>query len=150
MLEIGNGSLTPDELYAHMTLWCMLAAPLLIGCDMTKMDDLVVSLFSNDEVLAVDQDPLGKQGYRLKQDGTSEVWIKPLADGTTAVAFFNRGEQPAKIAVTWEALKRPANQAVRDLWRQRKLGKQPTECAATVAPHGAELFRVGTPRATRG
>ena len=64
MLEIGNGHLTPDEQYTHMSLWCLLSSPLLIGCDMTKMDDFVVSLFSNDEVLAVSQDPLGnREGF---------------------------------------------------------------------------------------
>lgn len=147
MLEIGNGNLTPDEMYTHMTLWCLLSAPLLIGCDMTRMDDLVVSLFSNDEVLAVNQDPLGRQGYRVKQDGTNEVWIKPLTDGTTAVGFFNRGEPPATVAVRWSELKLSGNEAVRDLWRQKDLGRQPAGLSATVAPHGAELFRVGSPRA---
>ena len=68
MLEVGNGNLTPDENYTHMTLWCMLSAPLLIGCDMTKMSPFIVSLFSNDEVLAVDQDALGKQGWREKAE----------------------------------------------------------------------------------
>ena len=62
MLEVGNGNLTPDENYTHMTLWCMLSAPLLIGCDMTRMSPFIISLFSNDEVLAVNQDPLGRQG----------------------------------------------------------------------------------------
>ncbi len=98
MLEIGNKGLNPDECYTHMTLWCMLSSPLLIGCDMSQMDPLTVSLFSNDEVLAVNQDALGKQGRRLKAEGTSEVWIKPLADGTAAVALFNRGEQAAEMS----------------------------------------------------
>jgi len=100
MLEVGRGYLTPDENYTHMTLWCMLSAPLIIGCDMRHFGKLsliakfTLSLFSNDEVLAVDQDALGKQGWRAKQDGPKEVWMKPLADGSLAVAFFNRGEAP--------------------------------------------------------
>jgi alpha-galactosidase len=145
MLEVGNGSLTPDENYTHMTLWCMLAAPLLIGCDMPHMDAFTVSLFSNDEVLAVDQDSLGKQGYRLKQDGTSEVWVKPLADGTWAVALFNRGADTAKVSATWADLKLPGPQPVRDLWREKDLAPDPAGISADVASHGAEIYKVGTP-----
>lgn len=145
MLEVGNGRLTPDENYTHMTLWCVLAAPLLIGCEMPKMDAFTVSLFSNDEILAVDQDSLGKQGYRLKQEGTSEVWVKPLADGTTAVALFNRGEEPATVSASWSDLKLQGAQKVRDLWRQKDLAGDAPGVSAMVNPHGAELFRVGSP-----
>jgi len=142
MLEIGNGKLTPDENYTHMTLWCMLSAPLLIGCDMTKMSPFIVSLFSNDEVLAVNQDSLGRQGWRATQDGQKEVWVKPLADGSTAVAFFNRGNAPADVSVQWSALKLTGPQSLRDLWRQKDIGIQQTGYTITVAPHGAELFKV--------
>jgi alpha-galactosidase len=147
MLEVGNGSLTPDENYTHMTLWCMLAAPLLIGCDMPHMDAFTVSLFSNDEVLAVDQDSLGKQGYRLTQDGASEVWVKPLADGTWAVALFNRGAATAKVSATWADLKLSGPQPVRDLWREKDLTPDPAGISADVASHGAEIYKVGTPTA---
>jgi alpha-galactosidase len=147
MLEVGNGNLTPDENYTHMTLWCMLASPLLIGCDMPNMDKFTVSLFSNDEVLAVDQDALGKQGTRLKADGTSEVWTKPLADGTTAVALFNRGSEPATISATWLELKLDPLQPIRDLWRQTDLTPTQDALSATVNAHGAELYRIGSPRA---
>jgi alpha-galactosidase len=142
MLEIGNGSLTPDELHTHMTLWCMLSAPLLIGCDMTKMDDLTVSIFSNDEVLAVNQNSLGKQGWRAKQEGQTEVWMKPLADGSLAVAFFNRGETPIKVSVSWQDLKLQGSKQVRDLWRQKDLGKSTDSCSIEVGSHGAELLRL--------
>ena len=156
MLEIGNQGLTPDECYTHMTLWCMLSAPLLIGCDMSQMDPLTVSMFSNDEVLAVNQDALGKQGHRLKAEGTSEVWVKPLADGSLAVALFNRGEQPAEVSVSWEELG-PAEPSemqiksvlpeVRDLWRQKTLPfpsfDPETKIKMVVAAHGAELVSVG-------
>jgi alpha-galactosidase len=146
MLEVGNGRLTPDENYTHMTLWCVLAAPLLIGCEMPKMDAFTTSLFSNDEVLAIDQDSLGKQGTRLKQDGTSEIWTKPLADGTIAVALFNRGADPATVSATWADLKLMAPQKVRDLWSQKDLDSDPQGISAKVNPHGAELFKVGAPR----
>jgi alpha-galactosidase len=142
MLEIGNGNLTPDENFTHMTLWCMLSAPLLIGCDMPKMSPFIVSLFSNDEVLAVNQDALGKQGWRALQDGKTEVWMKPLAGGALAVAFFNRGDSPADVSVQWSDLKLTGPQTLRDLWRQKDIGTQATGYTINVAPHGAELFKV--------
>ena len=142
MLEVGNGHLTPDENYTHMTLWCMLSAPLLIGCDMPKMSPFIVSIFSNDEVLAVSQDALGKQGWRATQNGQQEVWMKPLADGSLAVAFFNRADSPADVSVQWSDLKLTGPQLLRDLWRQKDAGIQETGYTINVAPHGAELFKV--------
>jgi alpha-galactosidase len=142
MLEVGNGNLTADENYTHMTLWCMLSAPLLIGCDMPKMTPFIVSLFSNDEVLAVNQDALGKQGWRATQSGSTEVWEKPLADGSLAVAFFNRGDSPADVSVHWSDLNLSGPQTLRDLWRQKDAGVQNSGYSVNVAPHGAELFSV--------
>jgi alpha-galactosidase len=142
MLEIGNGNLTADENYTHMTLWCMLSAPLLIGCDMPKMSPFIISLFTNDEVLAVSQDALGKQGWRAHQDGKTEVWTKPLADGSMAVAFFNRGDAEAPVSINWSDLKLTGPQSMRDLWRQKDTGVQKDGYTITVAPHGAELFKV--------
>jgi alpha-galactosidase len=146
MLEIGNKGLSPDECYTHMTLWCMLSAPLLIGCDMTKMDPVTAGIFASDEVIAVSQDALGKQGYRLSQDGDTEVWIKPLADGTLAVALFNRGETPAKVKSSLPDLKLDGPQPVRDLWRQKDLAAATEAVSAEVAPHSAELYKVGAPK----
>jgi len=142
MLEIGNGQLTSDEVYTHMTLWCMLSAPLLIGCDMHKMDFFTISLFSNDEVLAVDQDELGKQGWRATQNGRTEVWEKPLADKSLAVAFFNRGDAPADVSVQWSDLKLTGPQELRDLWRQKDIGDQESGYSVNVAAHGAELYKI--------
>ncbi len=154
MLEVGNVGLTPDECYTHMTLWAMLSAPLLIGCDMSKMDPFTTSLFSNDEVLAVDQDALGKQGYRLKAEGMTEVWVKPLTGGAKAVALFNRGDAAVNISVSWADLERQggdftefASQRLRfyDLWRGKKIQVTKREITLSVAPHGAELLRVEVP-----
>jgi len=142
MLEVGNGKLTPDENYTHMTLWCMLSSPLLIGCDMPRMSPFIVSLFSDDEVLAVNQDALGKQGWRAKLSGQQEVWMKPLADGSLAVAFFNRADAPADVSVQWSDLHLSGPQSLRDLWRQKDAGIQETGYSINVAPHGAELFKV--------
>ena len=142
MLEIGNGKLTPDENYLHMTAWCMLSAPLLIGCDMTRMTPLTISILSNDEVLAVDQDSLGIEASRIKQTGNCEAWRKPLSDGSLAVALFNRGETPAVVALTWPELKIAGKHQIRDLWRQTNLDVSETGLSKTIAPHSAEMFKI--------
>jgi hypothetical protein len=105
--EIGNGDLTPDENYTHMNLWCMLAVPLLIGCDMQKMSPFIISLFTNDEVLDVDQDSRGKQGWRAKRDGDQEVWEKPFFDGL-AVVFSTEMAQRAMFRLIGKTLNYPA------------------------------------------
>ena len=93
--------LTPNEQYTHVSLWCLLSAPLLIGCDMTAMDDFTLSLLSNDEVLAVDQDSLGRQAARLSQTNNLEVWAKDLEDGSMAVGLFNRNTNAQEVIAKW-------------------------------------------------
>ena len=137
-------NLTPNEQYTHISLWCLLSAPLLIGCDMTDMDDFTYGLLSNDEVLAVDQDSLGKQAARVfySEDGL-EVWAKDLEDGTKAVGLFNRGEMPATVAAKWAQLGLKGKQQVRDLWRQKDLGTFDDEFSAEIPRHGVMLVKVG-------
>src|SRR5262249_43329432 len=115
--------LSPNEQYAHVSLWCLVAAPLIFSGDMTRLDDFTLGLLSNDEVIDVDQDPLGKPGYRIARNGTREVWIKELADGTKAVGLFNRGEQSAELVISLRELGLAAPQIARDLWRQRDLAR---------------------------
>jgi len=91
--------LTPDRQYTHITLWCMLSAPLILGCDMEKLDPFTLGLLTNDEVLAVDQDELGHQAVRGGTNGPLDYYMKPLADGSTALAIFNRAEQPTKATM---------------------------------------------------
>ena len=134
--------LTPNEQYTHISLWCLLAAPLLIGCDLVKMDDFTLSLLTNDEVLEVDQDPLGRQATRRAQTGQTEVWAKDLDDGAMAVGLFNRGELPRPVSVAWTELSRNGPQAVRDLWRQADLGVFADHFAAEVPRHGCLLIRI--------
>ncbi len=98
-------SLTPDEQYTHISLWCLLSAPLLIGCDMERLDPFTLNLLTNDEVLAVDQDALGKQAVRVATIGAVDVYLKELEDGSRAVGFFNRG--PQVETVDFDKLRRP-------------------------------------------
>ena len=134
--------LTPNEQYTHLSLWCLLSAPLLIGCDLTKLDELTLGLLTNDEVLDVDQDPLGRQAARIYKEGDGEVWAKELEDGSKAVGLFNRGEDEAVVTVKWADLGFKGKQRVRDLWRQKDLGIHPDGFQVGVPRHGVVLVKV--------
>jgi alpha-galactosidase len=134
--------LTPDEQYTHISLWCLLSAPLLIGCDLEKLDDFTLGLLGNDEVLAVDQDSLGKEASCVSSNGTLRVLAKDLDDGTKAAGLFNLGDQPATVVASWDDLKLSGEQLVRDLWRQKDLGRFEKEFSATVASHGVVLLKI--------
>jgi alpha-galactosidase len=142
MLEIGNGGMTYDEYLTHMSLWCMLAAPLLAGNDMTHMTAETLKILTNREMIAIDQDPLGVQGHRFSQEGPLEVWIKPLADHSVAVALFNRSQTMAPISVepSGTGLKGPV--AARDLWAERELGTFDGEITRNVPSHGAVVLKL--------
>jgi alpha-galactosidase len=135
--------LKPNEQVTHITLWCLLSSPLLIGCDMSAMDDFTVALLTNDEVLGVNQDPLGKPAGRTAKEGQGEVWSRPLFDGTQAVGLFNRGGAEAKIKVKWSNLKLAGRQPVRDLWQRKDLGEFQDGFEAAVPAHGVVLVKVG-------
>jgi len=133
--------LTPNEQYTHITLWCLLCSPLLIGCDMTKLDDFTLNLLSNDEVLEVSQDPLGRQAARVARNGTTEVWAKNMEDGSKAAGLFNLGEEDAPVTASWSELGLTGKQTVRDLWRQVDLGRFTGQFQTTVPRHGVVLVR---------
>lgn len=134
--------LSANEQYTHITLWSLLAAPLLIGCDLTRLDDFTLGLLTNDEVLAVNQDPLGKQASRISKNGELEVWGRELEDGSKAVGLFNRGEKPSTVIVHWDELGISGNKAVRDLWRQKDLGIFEGSFSLTIPRHGAALVKI--------
>lgn len=134
--------LTPNEQYTHISLWSLLASPLLIGCDMTKLDDFTLNLLTNDEVIEVNQDPLGRQAGRITQDGTKEVWAKEMADGSRAVGLFNRSQREQTVTVKWSDLGITGEQTVRDLWRQKDLGKYTGQFEASVGRHGVILVKI--------
>jgi alpha-galactosidase len=135
--------LTPNEQYLHITLWSLLSSPLLIGCDMTQLDDFTTGLLSNDEVIAVNQDPLGKPAGRITQTEEGyEVWARDLADGSKAVGLFNRSELPAQVSIKWSDLQLTGPQKVRDIWREKDLETQETEFKANVNRHGAVFIKL--------
>ncbi|HEY1787874.1 MAG TPA: NPCBM/NEW2 domain-containing protein [Verrucomicrobiae bacterium] len=136
--------LSPNEQYTHISLWCLLSSPLLIGCDMTKLDAFTLSLLSNDEVLAVDQDSLGRQASRVMQDHSTsvEVWSKDLDDGSKAVGLFNRGEDDQPVTAKWSDLGISGRQTVRDLWRQKDLGQFDNQFTTTAPWHGVVLVKI--------
>jgi alpha-galactosidase len=142
--------LSPHEQMTHLTLWSLLASPLLIGCDMTRLDEFTLSLLTNDEVLAVNQDGLGHQASRVAKDGPLEVWAKELEDGSKAVGLFNRGEKRARVRVLWSDLGASDTLLVRDLWRQKDLGLYDGSYEAEVARHGAVLLGVRAKTLTNG
>lgn len=134
--------LTPDEQYTHFSLWCLQAAPLIIGCDMAKLDDFTLGLLTNDEVIAIDQDPLGRGADRIRREGHAEIWARPLEDGSMAVGLFNRGELPLEITVNWFELGIAGGQIVRDSWRQKDIGHFENTYTAKVPRHGVKLIKM--------
>lgn len=140
--QLHPSKLTPDEQYTHISLWCLLASPLLMGCDLEKMDDFTLSLLTNDEVLEVDQDSLGKQAVQVGGQGDLKVYAKPLDDGSIAVGLFNIGKETATVTANWSDLKIKGSQRVRDLWRQKDLGTFDEKFEVPVAPHGVVLVRI--------
>ena len=140
--------LTPNEQYSHISLWCLLSAPLILGCDLARLDDFTLGLLTNDEVLAIDQDPLGNQATQISNDGPRVVYAKTLEDGSHAVGLFNRGDTETVVGVKWGpwgSLATPdggARFTVRDLWRQKDLGQHQGKLETAVPPHGVVLTRL--------
>jgi alpha-galactosidase len=144
MLEVGNGGMTEAEYRTHFSLWAIMAAPLIAGNDLSRMDQATRRILLNREVIAVNQDALGVQGRRVAKNGDQEVWVKALADGGRAVLLFNRGERPAEIGVEWEQLAYPRHLSarLRDLWKQQDLPPQVGRYATTVEPHATVMLVV--------
>jgi len=134
--------LTPDEQYTHISIWCLVSAPLLLGCPLDDLDDFTLSLITNDEVLALDQDALGKQATAVSRDRNAVVYAKDLQDGSKGVGLFNLGDQDATVGVKWADLKISGQKTARDLWRQKDLGTCDEKFEANVKPHGVALIRL--------
>lgn len=142
MLEVGNGGMNFDEYKTHMTLWTILAAPLLAGNDLSKMTPETKELLMNHEVIAVDQDKLGKQGDRVWAEGPEEIWAKPLSGGAEAVGLFNRAETPRTISLNLSMVGYSPDAKLRDLWAHQDVEARNGVYTVTVPKHGAVMLKV--------
>jgi len=143
MLEIGNGGMTDTEYKTHMSLWSILAAPLIAGNDLRSMPPAIGDMLTNREVIAIDQDKDGKQGRRRWKSGEQEIWLRPLAGGAQAVGLFNRAAEEAKITVSWADLEfRSPPKHIRDVWAHADLRADGAKLNASVPGHGVILLRV--------
>lgn len=148
--------LTPDEQYSHVTLFSLLAAPLLIGCPIEQLDDFTMNLLTNDEVIAVDQDPLGKPGRLLLEENDMQVWVKPLEDGSYAIGIFNidgfgktpqsyfrwGDEQSRNYELDLDRIGLKGKWRVRDLWRQQDIHSAVSHISAVIRHHGTVMYRL--------
>ena len=144
MLEVGNGGMTDIEYRAHFSLWAILAAPLIAGNDLRDMRSEIHDILTNKEVIAVDQDAMGREGERVLKNGDLEVWSKQLQDGSRAVLLLNRGSAEQEISVRWKDLGYPGHlsASVRDLWQHKDLGKFTEKFSAPVPSHGVVMVTV--------
>jgi len=155
--------LTPDEQYTHISLWCLQVAPLLIGCDLTQLDPFTLGLLTNDEVIDIDQDPLGKAGRIIQfmdrggllhtdseahpyENDLTEIWAKEMEDGSLAIGFFNLCDKAMPCKIIWSELGLNGPQSVRDVWRQKDLGTFDQKFErGPIPPHGVLLLRLRKP-----
>jgi len=146
MLEVGNGGMSTTEDETHMSLWCLMKAPLLIGCDVSNMSADTLRILTNSEVIAVNQDPMGVQGKKVKSssDGNTEVWGGPLSNSSYAAILLNRGGMDATITMEWSDLGLEAGKMyqVKDLWKHTSLGSMKDKVSATVPSHGVKMYKL--------
>jgi alpha-galactosidase len=142
MLEIGNGGMTHDEYITHMSLWVILAAPLLAGNDLSKMTPETLAILTNRDAIAIDQDKLGKQGYRVSALGPVEIWEKPLSDGAKAIGLFNRGESASPVTLDLKSVGFGAGAKLHDIWAAKDVMPSGGSYTAQVPTHGAVLLKI--------
>ncbi|HXR78841.1 MAG TPA: alpha-galactosidase [Bryobacteraceae bacterium] len=144
MLEVGNPGMSPTEYRSHFIMWCILSAPLMAGNDIMHMSNETRDILTNKEMIAVDQDPLGIQGHRVRKDGEQEIWSKQLSDGSRAVALLNRGASEQNMTANWTDIGYPASLSaqVRDVWNHKDLGNKTGSFSASVPSHGVVVIKV--------
>src|SRR5260370_41505696 len=143
MLKVGNGGMTKDESRTHMSLWAILAAPLLAGNDLSNMHAETIELLTNREVVAIDQDSAGLQGDRVSAEGPIEIWARPLAGGSKAVGVFNRHHRTSMtVQVDLRQLGFSKPVGVRDVWQAKDLGQVNGTFRVEMPVHGVVLLRV--------
>jgi len=155
MLQVGivgfghthPSGLSKNEQITHISMWCLFASPLLIGCDMTRLDPFTLAILTNDEALDIDQDPLGQEAKLVFKDNhDGEVWARPLSDGTWAVGLLNGAVEDEKLTVRWSDVGIAGSQKVRDLWLHEDIGTFDDSYSVTVPSHGTVLLKIGTPK----
>jgi alpha-galactosidase len=134
-------SLTHEEQYSYMSMWSLMAAPLIFSGDMTRLDEFTLNVLCNSEVIDIDQDSLGKQGVLVRKSENEFILKKPLDDGSLAVGLFNLTAEPRSISMDWKDLGLTEKQTARDVWRQRDLGSFSDSFSATVLGHSVILVR---------
>jgi alpha-galactosidase len=151
MLEVGNGGMSDDEYRAHFGLWAMLAAPLIAGNDLSTMTEATRKILNNREVIAVDQDALGIEAQRAVKLADTEIWVRPLAGGSQAVALLNRSAEPRSIRLDWSALNLSSYVTldVRDLWLGKDQPRATGSLTAEVKPHALVMLKVTPARNNR-
>jgi alpha-galactosidase len=143
--KMGIPELTPmpaNMQYAYMSLWCLLASPLIYSGDMSKMDEFTLNILCNPEVIAVNQDPLGKCGVVIKKSEELFLMVKDMADGSKAVGLFNRGKVATEVSIDLSELNLSGKQDVRDLWRQKELGVYNQKFSASVPAQGVVMIKI--------
>ena len=140
MLEVGNGGMTEDEYRTHMSLWAILAAPLIAGNDLSQMTPDTLAILTNKDAIAIDQDALGKQGNRVSQTGPQEIWTKPLTGGRTAVGLFNRSTAPQQMTLDLASVGLPATGHLHDVWANTDATPTDGSYTASVPGHGVVLL----------
>ena len=142
--ESHPSGLTPDEQYTHISLWALLSSPMLIGCDLTALDDFTKGLLTNSEVIDINQDPLGAQAALYNDTEGCKIYVKPLEDGSLAVGLFNTGDAEKEIGFKPRGLGFLENVVVRDVWRQQDIRRlaHEDEFRSSVAPHGVVLLNI--------
>ncbi|CAN6463354.1 unnamed protein product [Victoria cruziana] len=147
MLEVGNGGMTLEEYRSHFSIWALMKAPLLIGCDLRSMSNETLGLLNNKEVISINQDKLGVQGKKVKKFGDLEIWAGPLGRGRVAVVLWNRGSSQSSITAKWEdiGLNSTTVVDVRDVWMHKTTSSMKEELTAAVDSHACKMY-VLTPR----
>jgi alpha-galactosidase len=136
--------LSTSEQYTHISLWCLLSAPLLIGCDLSQLDDFTINLLTNDEVIEIDQDPLGKAALKVISTDVYDLWVKELEDGNKALGIVNKTTTNQKITINLSDAKLTGKQLMRDLWRQKELGISTRTFQTIIPGHGTTLVKAIT------
>ena len=143
MLEIGNGMLTPEEERAQFSLWCMLSAPLMAGNDLRNMTGSTRDILINPDAIAVDQDLLGKQGFKFKDEGLFEIWKKELSGGDYAFCFLNRGEKDMEYTIDWTKMDISGPKKIKDIWTGKSAGTTVNPLKISVRSHDVAFLRLG-------